>query len=146
MLSSKYGEKYKNELSESLQGHIVDMQKLNDEKRAAKLLQTPLILVISVTLCWVVIAILELFWLNPVAAWINIISLFLIFCIILWVIDQYQGGIGLPIQENIDVLSEELKQRLLMPTARGVTQLVGRVNPDAANVITALTQAKDKKD
>ena len=58
MLSSKYGEKYKNELSESLQGHIVDMQKLNDEKRAAKLLQTPLILVISVTLCWVVIAIL----------------------------------------------------------------------------------------
>jgi len=56
----------------------------------------------------------ELFWLNPVAAWINIISLFLMFCIILWVIDQYQGGIGLPIQENIDVLSEELKHRLLM--------------------------------
>ena len=53
-------------------------------------------------------------WLSPVAAWINILSMFLIFCIVLWVIDQYQGGLGLPIQENIDLLSEELKLKLLI--------------------------------
>ena len=57
---------------------------------------------------------LELMWLSPVAAWINILSMFLIFCIVLWVIDQYQGGLGLPIQENIDLLSEELKLKLLI--------------------------------
>ena len=44
MLSSKYGDQYRGELSDSLKGFIEDMQKLNDEKRAAKLLQTPLIL------------------------------------------------------------------------------------------------------
>ena len=162
MLSSKYGDQYRGELSDSLKGFIEDMQKLNDEKRAAKLLQTPLILFMSVLICWIAISILgkslvrhqcgklettsetvklgatlphlyyipvwcrlyqsfpqkhvflELMWLSPVAAWINILSMFLIFCIVLWVIDQYQGGLGLPIQENIDLLSEELKLKLLI--------------------------------
>ena len=160
MLSSKYGDQYRGELSDSLKGFIEDMQKLNDEKRAAKLLQTPLILFMSVLICWIAISILgkiaqngakfngptrhapvivlgsrsdlylcmkvyciicslrnmflELMWLSPVAAWINILSMFLIFCIVLWVIDQYQAGLGLPIQENIDLLSEELKLKLLI--------------------------------
>ena len=34
MLSSKYGDQYRGELSDSLKGFIEDMQKLNDEKRA----------------------------------------------------------------------------------------------------------------
>ena len=58
MLSSKYGEQYRGELSDSLKGFIEDMQKLNDEKRAAKLLQTPLILFMSVLICWIAISIL----------------------------------------------------------------------------------------
>lgn len=146
MLSSKYGDQYRGELSDSLKGFIEDMQKLNDEKRAAKLLQTPLILFMSVLICWIAISILELMWLSPVAAWINILSMFLIFCIVLWVIDQYQGGLGLPIQENIDLLSEELKLKLLIPTGHAMTQLVGRVNPDAAVVLTSLTAPKEKKE
>ena len=57
----------------------------------------------------------ELLWLSPVAAWINICSMFLMFCIIVWVADQYQGGIGgLPIQENIDLMAAELKTKLLI--------------------------------
>ena len=58
MLSSKYGDQYRGELSDSLKGFIEDMQKLNDEKRAAKLLQTPLILFMSVLICWIAISIL----------------------------------------------------------------------------------------
>lgn len=146
MLSAKYGTQYRGELTDSLKGFISDMQKLNDEKRAAKLLQTPLILFMSVLICWIAISILELMWLSPVAAWINILSMFLIFCIILWVVDQYQGGLGLPIQENIDLLSEELKLKLLVPTGHAMTHLVGRVNPDAAVVLNSLTAPKEKKD
>ena len=41
--------------------------------------------------------------------------MFLMFCIIVWVADQYQGGIGgLPIQENIDLMAAELKTKLLI--------------------------------
>ena len=62
MLSSKYGEQYRTDLNESLNEKILYMKKINDmkinEKRAAKLLQTPLILGISVLLCWILISIL----------------------------------------------------------------------------------------
>ena len=58
MLSAKYGAKFRTELDESLQGHIQDLKKLNDEKRAAKLLQTPLVLIGSIFVCWVAISIL----------------------------------------------------------------------------------------
>ena len=40
--------------------------------------------------------------------------MFLIFCLVVWVVDQYQGGIGLPIQENVDQLADVLKLNLLM--------------------------------
>ena len=41
--------------------------------------------------------------------------MFLIFCILIWVADQYQGGIGgLPIQECVDMLAAELKLKLLI--------------------------------
>jgi len=147
MLSSKYGEKFRTELSDNLKGNIHDLKKLNDEKRAAKLLQTPLVLVGSIFILWVAISIFELFWLSPVAAWLNIGSMFLIFCIMLWVVDQYQGGIAnLPIQENIDMLANELRTKLLIPTGKLITQGVSRVHPEAGVVLQSLTQPKDKKD
>ena len=57
MLSAKYGEKFRTELSDDLKGHIHDLKKLNDEKRAAKLLQTPLVLVGSIFILWVAISV-----------------------------------------------------------------------------------------
>ena len=48
------------------------------------------------------------------AAWINLVSMFLVFCLIIWVVDQYQGGLGLPVQENVDQLADLLKSNILM--------------------------------
>ena len=62
MLSSKYGEKFRTELSDDIKGHINDLKKLNDEKRAAKLLQTPLVLCCSIFVCWIAISIFGKFF------------------------------------------------------------------------------------
>ena len=62
MLSSKYGDKFRTELSDDIKGHINDLKKLNDEKRAAKLLQTPLVLCCSIFVCWIAISIFGKFF------------------------------------------------------------------------------------
>jgi len=146
MLSSKYGEQYRQNLQNDIDMKLDVLKKLNDEKRAAKLLQTPLILFITIIVGWLIVFILELFWLSPVAAWINLVSMFLVFCLIIWVVDQYQGGLGLPVQENVDQLADLLKSNILMPGVQMVHNGLSRSNPEAANMLQALVMPKEKKD
>ena len=58
MLSSKYGEQYRQSLQNDIDMKLDVLKKLNDEKRAAKLLQTPLILFITIIVGWLIVFIL----------------------------------------------------------------------------------------
>jgi len=64
MLSSKYGAQYRQTLEQDLKGKIDVMRKLNDEKRAAKLLQTPLTLIGTILCGWFVVFILGILGLE----------------------------------------------------------------------------------
>ena len=102
--------------------------------------------------------------------------MFLVFCLIIWVVDQYQGGLGLPVQENVDQLADLLKSNILMvgidtssydflqsfaffvmhllssfsnlfqPGVQMVHNGLSRSNPEAANMLQALVMPKEKKD
>lgn len=89
--------------------------------------------------------------------------MFLVFCLIIWVVDQYQGGLGLPVQENVDQLADLLKSNILMvcldissiscsfsklfqPGIQMVHNGLSRSNPEAANMLQALVMPKEKKD
>ena len=101
--------------------------------------------------------------------------MFLVFCLIIWVVDQYQGGLGLPVQENVDQLADLLKSNILMvcidmssydflhfeffvkfllssfsnlfkPGVQMVHNCLSRSNPEAANMLQALVMPKEKKD
>ena len=58
MLSAKYGKQYRDDLEQDILGKMDVMRKLNDEKRAAKLLQTPLILFFTIMVAWFAVFIL----------------------------------------------------------------------------------------
>ena len=58
MLSSKYGQQYRDDLECDIRSKIDVIRKLNDEKRAAKLLQTPLTLIGSIICGWFFVFIL----------------------------------------------------------------------------------------
>ena len=58
MLSSKYGEQYRQNLQIDINTKLDVLKKLNDEKRAAKLLQTPLILFFTIIVGWLIVFIL----------------------------------------------------------------------------------------
>lgn len=146
MLSAKYGKQYRDDLEQDILSKMDVMRKLNDEKRAAKLLQTPLILIFTVLVAWFAIFILELFWLSPVAAWINLVSMFLILCLVIWVVDQYQGGLGVPIQENVDSLADMLKTNILMPLGMAAHRGISRTHPDTANMLQSLLMPKEKRE
>jgi len=58
MLSKKYGPKFRHDLESELVSDIEQKRKLNDERRAAKLVQTPLIIIVALFVCWFAIFIL----------------------------------------------------------------------------------------
>ena len=58
MLSKKYGPKFRQDLESELLSDIEQKRKLNDERRAAKLVQTPLIIIVALFVCWFAIFIL----------------------------------------------------------------------------------------
>ena len=144
MLSKKYGPKFRSDLEAELISDIEQKRKLNDERRAAKLVQTPLIIIVALFVCWFAIFILgkctkegtelmpflEMLWLSPIAAFVNVVSTLLIGGILVWLADQSNliPG-GFPVQQIIDLIAELLRDNILKVLSR----FLPKINPFPAN-------------
>ncbi|CAG5112714.1 Oidioi.mRNA.OKI2018_I69.chr2.g6897.t1.cds [Oikopleura dioica] len=146
-LEQKYGPKFRSDLEAELISDIEQKRKLNDERRAAKLVQTPLIIIVALFVCWFAIFILEMLWLSPIAAFVNIVSTLLIGGILVWLADQSNliPG-GFPVQQIIDLIAELLRDNILKPMAGVAMNGIRQANPDVARIIQQVAAPKDKED
>jgi len=147
MLSKKYGPKFRQDLETELLSDIEQKRKLNDERRAAKLVQTPLIIIVALFVCWFAIFILEMLWLSPVAAFVNALSTLLIGGILVWLADQSNliPG-GFPVQQIIDMIAELLRDNILKPMAGVAMNGIRQANPDVARIIQQVAAPKGNKE